>query len=99
MAGQQDWYLYDQADIAPNLVTVSDIAVRAGSEPSAAQTWTEICGFSRPIVPACVGGPVWWWPAVREFIISYAGDLPGYQPPPGPPPRPEGRPGPAPYCL
>ena len=70
MARQQDWYRYDQADIAPNLVTVSDIAVRAGSESSIAQIWTEIYGFPRPVVPACVGGPVWWWPDVREFVTS-----------------------------
>lgn len=96
MASQQEWYGHDPAGIAANLVTVSDIAAWTSSDPAAAQSWTGYRGFPQPFVPASAGGPVWWWPAVREFILSHADDLAGYQPPPAPPPRPPGKTGPTP---
>ena len=96
MARQRGWFGLDQAGIAANLVTAPDIAVRTGSDPAAAQSWTGMPGFPPPFVPARAGGPVWWWPGVRDFVLAHAAGLPGYQPPPGPPPRPPGKTGPTP---
>jgi hypothetical protein len=80
MARQRDWHGRDLANMAANLVTISDIAVRAGSPPDAAESWTGLPGFPCPLVPASEGSRVWWWPDVRGFIVSHGDELDGYVP-------------------
>jgi hypothetical protein len=95
MARQRDWHGRDLANMAADLVTISDIAVRAGSPPDAAESWTGLPGFPCPLVPASEGSRVWWWPDVRGFIVSHGDELDGYVPPP-PVAGPPGKRGPTP---
>ena len=82
-------------ELAANLVTVTDIAVRTGSPEDAAELWVRLPAFPRLLVPDIAGGRVWWWPDVREYILSRAAKLPGYVSPaavkPASRPRPAGK--------
>jgi hypothetical protein len=81
--------------LAANLVTVTDIAARTGSPEDAAELWVHLPAFPRLLVPEIASGRVWWWPDVREYILSHAAKLPGYVPPaavkPASRPRPAGK--------
>ena len=86
--------------LTANLVTVTDIAARTGSPEDAAELWVHLPAFPRLLVPEIAGGRVWWWPDVREYILSRADTLSGYVPPPDHTPvlrpRPQGKRGPNP---
>jgi DNA-binding transcriptional regulator YdaS (Cro superfamily) len=83
--------------LAALVLTVDDLAVWCGVGPGTANGWRGMPGFPAP-VPAGTGGPAWWWPAIRDFIVAsaaaLAGDIPLLgEPVPAPPP---GRRGPRP---
>lgn len=61
----------DKALAAANLVTVADISVRTGLAPDVAEGWTRHSEWPRPIIPACAGAAVWWWPDVMAFVVAH----------------------------
>lgn len=58
-----------------NVVTISDIAVRCGTDTGTVGQWRAQYEFPGPLTPSTAGAETWWWPDVTEFIAQHHAEL------------------------